>query len=82
MTKNKDTSWDSAKKWYNDSVGEKGHYYHQAIILKKVLKLLDLKNDASLLDLGCGQGVLQRHLPKTIHYTGVDNSKTLLQEGF
>ena len=80
MTKNKDTSWDSSNKWYNASVGEKGHYYHQTIILKKVVPLLDLKKEDSLLDLGCGQGVLQRHLPKTIHYTGVDNSKALLKE--
>jgi SAM-dependent methyltransferase len=34
----------------------------------------------SLLDLGCGQGVLARHLPSTIDYCGLDISKRLIQE--
>ncbi len=75
MTK---TSWDASEEWYSAQVGEKGHYYHRSIILKKASSLLSLKKEDSLLDLGCGQGVLQRHLPKTIKYTGIDNSKALL----
>lgn len=77
MTK---TSWDSSEEWYSAQVGEKGHYYHRSIILQKASSLLDLKEAESLLDLGCGQGVLQRHLPKTIKYTGIDNSKALLKK--
>lgn len=80
MTKNRNTSWDSSNEWYHGQVGEKGHYYHKSVILEKTASLLNLKKDASLLDLGCGQGVLQRHLPKTVEYTGVDNSKELLKK--
>lgn len=75
MTK---TNWDSSEEWYNSCVGEKGHYYHEAFILKNVLRLLDLKPGNTLLDLGCGQGVLERQIPKTVNYTGLDNSKSLL----
>lgn len=77
MTK---TSWDSSEEWYNRCVGEKGHYYHEAIILKSAVRLLDLKPGNSLLDLGCGQGVLERQIPKTVQYTGIDNSKALLSD--
>lgn len=77
MNKN---SWDSSEKWYSGCVGEKGHYYHQTVIFPQLQKLLDIKTDGALLDLGCGQGVLARHLPDTISYWGVDNSKRLIQE--
>src|SRR3990167_3785971 len=70
-------SWDSSEKWYTDCVGEKGHYYHQAIVLPAALRLLSLKK-GSLLDLGCGQGVLARHIPKETDYWGIDESKELI----
>ena len=73
-------SWDSAEKWYSSCVGEKGHYYHQAVIFPQLLKILDLKKEGALLDLGCGQGVLARQLPDKITYWGVDNSKQLIEE--
>jgi SAM-dependent methyltransferase len=74
------TSWDSSEEWYRGCVGEKGHYYHESVILSGSIRLLDLKPNHSLLDLGCGQGVLERALPKTIQYTGIDNSKFLIAE--
>lgn len=76
MTKN--TSWENSQDWYNECVGEKGHYYHQSVILENVIKILDLKAGDHLLDVGCGQGVLQRKLPPTISYTGIDSSKSLI----
>lgn len=74
------TSWQSVGKWYNEAVGETGHYYHQAIIIPNVLKLLNFSEDqsASLLDLACGQGVLSRHLPQHISYMGVDAAAQLI----
>lgn len=72
-------SWESSEKWYTECVGEKGHYYHQAIVLPSSLKLLGLKGSGSLLDLGCGQGVLARHLPEAIDYVGIDLSDGLIQ---
>lgn len=74
------TSWDSSEEWYNRCVGESGHYYHEAFILSSALRLLNLKPNDSLLDLGCGQGVLERKLPKNIKYTGIDNSKALIND--
>lgn len=69
-------NWDSSERWYTSCVGEKGHYYHQAIAIPNALKLLGKFH--SLLDLGCGQGVLARHLPKEVEYCGVDLSKALI----
>jgi len=71
-------SWDAAGKWYDQCVGKEGHYYHQSLILPNMIRLLKLKPQESLLDLGCGQGVLQRSIPKTCQYVGVDASKELL----
>ena len=74
------TSWDDAEPWYSECVSEKGHYYHQKIVIPNTLKLLKLKQGDSLLDLGCGQGVLSRHLPAGIEYCGIDSAKKLIRE--
>lgn len=81
MTKQLKTSWESSSSWYDDIVGEKGHYYHEHVILPKLLPLmaLDKKKDAAVLDLGCGQGILERHLPKQIEYAGIDLSSSLIK---
>ncbi|MFI0435644.1 MAG: methyltransferase domain-containing protein [Parachlamydiaceae bacterium] len=80
MTDSSPTSWKKVGKWYNDAVGESGHYYHQAIIIPNVLKCLnfDLKHPASLLDLACGQGVLSRHIPPHVSYMGIDAAAPLI----
>jgi ubiquinone/menaquinone biosynthesis C-methylase UbiE len=68
----KNTSWDNVSQWYNNIVGEKGHFYHETVILPNVLRLL--------LDLGCGQGILARAIPKDVAYLGLDLSPTLIEE--
>ncbi|MDP1608032.1 MAG: class I SAM-dependent methyltransferase [Chlamydiales bacterium] len=75
------TSWEQAEPWYNSCVGEKGHYYHQSLIIPSSLRMLGIseKSTGSLLDLGCGQGVLARHLPKGIDYVGIDASASLIR---
>lgn len=80
MKRSSHTSWQKVGKWYNQSVGESGHYYHQSVILPNVLKLLNFSQNqpASLLDLGCGQGVLGRHLPPHVSYVGVDAAAPLI----
>ena len=72
------SNWDAAEPWYHCCVGEKGHYYHQSVVLPNAIRLLELNASSSLLDLGCGQGVLSRHLPKNVTYFGVDLSLKLL----
>lgn len=79
-TKNKSSSWEEASDWYDQIVGEKGHTYHTEVILPQLLKMMDLKDSNSLLDVGCGQGVLERAIPQKMKYCGIDASKSLLQD--
>ncbi len=74
------TSWEGVKNWYDGLVGENGHYFHQKIILPGVKRLLNLQSNSSLLDLGCGQGILSRVIPKEVDYLGIDISPSLIQE--
>lgn len=74
----KDTSWQGVSKWYDKSVGHKGHHYHQNVVLPGILPLLDLKAHDSLLDLGCGQGVLARAIPQISRYVGLDLAADLI----
>lgn len=73
------TSWEKSGSWYNKSVGRKGHYYHQHLIIPNSLRLLGLQNNSSLLDLACGQGILARALPKSVNYLGLDISPSLIK---
>lgn len=73
------TSWEKVGRWYQDIVGESGHYYHQQVVIPGVLRLLGLKSGDRLLDLGCGQGVLARTLPKDVGYLGIDLAKNLIE---
>lgn len=74
------TSWETSASWYDKAVGPKGHYYHQHVILPNLLRLagFDPKGKHSLLDLACGQGILARHIPKEVHYIGIDASRSLI----
>jgi ubiquinone/menaquinone biosynthesis C-methylase UbiE len=73
------TSWNSVSRWYDQLVGEKGQHYHEAVIMPNALKLLELGKKDKLIDLGCGQGILSRHLPKETEYIGIDLSKDLIR---
>lgn len=75
----KGTGWDHVGKWYDEIVGDEGHYYHKHVILPRLLPLLDLAPSSSLLDLACGQGILARHLPPSLPYTGIDLSPSFIQ---
>ena len=81
MTKAHKTSWESSANWYDRTVGEKGHYYHQHVILPKLLRLFDFSHskNPALLDLACGQGILARHLPANVAYVGIDASASLIK---
>lgn len=77
----RDTSWQKVAGWYNRSMGSRGSYFHSQVIMPSSIRLLALKADDKLLDLGCGQGVLTRYLHEGIKYTGVDLSPRLISEG-
>lgn len=73
------TSWQQVSGWYDSLVGEKGHYYHRTVILPEVVRRLSLSQGDRLLDIGCGQGVLSRVIPKNIEYVGIDIAQPLLE---
>lgn len=77
---NKDTSWNKEGKWYGEIVGEKGHFFHQAIVIPNSLKLLKIDKESTLLDVACGQGVFARSIPNTVKYVGVDMARTLIED--
>jgi ubiquinone/menaquinone biosynthesis C-methylase UbiE len=77
------TSWSDVATWYDQYVGQDGSPFHQEVILPSVEKLLRIPKDQAspfhVLDLACGQGVLQRyvHYPH-VHHVGVDISESLI----
>lgn len=73
------TSWQKVSGWYNESVGDEGHYYHQHVVIPGVSRLLNLKKGDSLLDLACGQGVLERAIPTQVDYFGMDIAPSLIK---
>lgn len=77
----KKTSWEPVANWYDQIVSKEGHYYHQEVIFpylqNKILK--NIKKDQSVIELACGQGVLERKLKKEQNYTGLDISPGLLK---
>lgn len=74
------SSWQKVSKWYNKSVGDEGHYYHQHVIMPNLKRILKLKENQSLLDLACGQGVLERNMDSNIDYVGIDLASNLIRE--
>jgi ubiquinone/menaquinone biosynthesis C-methylase UbiE len=81
MRKNfRSSSWQKVAPWYNKITrGGEGHYYHEHVVIPGVLRLLSLSPDSSLLDLACGNGVLAKKLSKSVKYTGVDLSESLVK---
>jgi SAM-dependent methyltransferase len=75
--KSSSTSWESVSRWYDESVGKTGHYYHEHVILPKLLPLI--QGEEALLDLACGQGILSKHLSPKRSYLGVDLSNSLIR---
>ena len=72
------SSWQKVSGWYNKAVGDEGHYYHQHVIMPNLKRIL--KNEKSILDLACGQGVLERNLDPNIEYIGIDVANNLIRE--
>lgn len=72
------TSWQNVGQWYNQTVGLDGNYYHQHTVIPGVLRLLNLESKSSLLDLACGQGILERQVPKEVYYLGIDLAPALI----
>jgi len=73
------TSWQQVSPWYNKLVGSDGHYFHEHVVIPGVLRLLSLESSSSLLDLGCGQGILAKKIPAIARYLGLDAAAGLVR---
>lgn len=74
------TSWENVASWYNNLVNKEGHFYHTSLIIPLLKQQLNFTSISSVVDLGCGQGILSRHIPKKVNYLGIDISKTLIHQ--
>lgn len=77
MQRKKNTSWNKVASWYDSLVDTKGHYFHEHLIIPNITPYFSSKNGA-LLDVACGQGIFERHIPKSWKYCGLDFSKDLI----
>ncbi len=80
-SQNKTTSWSGVTEWYDDYLKDEDNYQHK-VILPNLLRLLNIKENEVLLDLGCGQGffiekIFDKYAGVDIH--GVDLSSKLLK---
>jgi SAM-dependent methyltransferase len=73
----KSVGWEEGAKWYDQLVGDAGHYYHQELIVP-LLKSWFKEKKGSLVDLGCGQAFFASCLPEGWKYTGYDAAKSLV----
>jgi len=63
-----------------DEIGPSFSATRQKLSPEVISLLPKLESNASVLDLGCGNGVLLTALPNTITYTGLDFSAVLIKE--
>ena len=74
------TSWEKDSSWYKDRTKGSGHYFHEHVVIPGAKRLLSLAPHSSLLDVGCGSGVLGRAIPKETAYVGIDVSPSLIEQ--
>jgi ubiquinone/menaquinone biosynthesis C-methylase UbiE len=74
----KDTSWGNVADWYDEHL--KGdNTYHAQVISPNILRVVNLKTDQSLLELGCGQGFFIEQFSKlSKNVVGIDLGKELV----
>jgi ubiquinone/menaquinone biosynthesis C-methylase UbiE len=57
------TSWGGVAEWYGEYL-DKTDTYQSKVILPNLIRMLDIKKGAAVLDLACGQGFFARELVK------------------
>lgn len=72
------TGWGNVATWYDKHL-KNDDTYHAQVIVPNLFRLLNIKKNDSLLELGCGQGYfLEKLYEQSIHMTGVDISNELI----
>lgn len=72
--------WDSNAKDWDDYMGEDGNDWHKELIAPETERLLNLKRNDWLLDIGCGNGLFARRMAKKgIKVTAFDFSNSNIE---
>jgi 2-polyprenyl-3-methyl-5-hydroxy-6-metoxy-1,4-benzoquinol methylase len=72
--------WDSNAKDWDDYMGEDGNDWHKELIAPETERLLNLKRNDRLLDIGCGNGLFARRMAKKgIKVTAFDFSNANIE---
>lgn len=73
------TGWGGVAQWYDKHLKD-DDTYHAKVVAPNLFRLIDLKDDQSLLELGCGQGYfLEKLFEKSKNLTGVDIGAELIK---
>ncbi|MCC7303965.1 class I SAM-dependent methyltransferase [bacterium] len=78
--KERNSSWGNVAKWYDRKVKMKGHFFHENSILPRITELISNLNVETLVDLGSGQGILERTINQNIRYVGLEISPELITQ--
>ncbi len=71
--------WNKNAEAWHGRMGERGNDFHSELILPAIDRLLTIAPGAEVLDIGCGNGVVSRHLArKGAQVTGIDVSAELI----
>lgn len=72
-------SWDAVAGWYAGWTGSEGSRHHKALAIPLAMELLALRDGESLIDLGCGPGVMAPPATRAgARFTGIDLSPRLI----
>jgi SAM-dependent methyltransferase len=73
------TAWEAQAAWYDAHQGDGGDDLYQSVLLPRVMERLDAGRGRTVLDVGCGQGVLGRTIARSgAAVLGVDASPALV----
>ena len=79
MAKKNSTSWNRVAGWYDNLLASEGTY-QKDLILPNVMRLMNVKDRETILDLACGSGFFAREFAKSgASVVGVDASQKLIE---
>jgi 2-polyprenyl-3-methyl-5-hydroxy-6-metoxy-1,4-benzoquinol methylase len=62
LIKDSQSRWDENAEYWDDYMGENSNQFHRELIRPNTEKLLDIKEDQTVLDIACGNGNFSRRL--------------------